>query len=378
LSEPARFPSTVGEDEDSASVLAKNASLTAELLPHWKIIESMAHGTVQGMEYTRHVSPKLGDARVAWKDEYSFEDAHEVVGNIAQNFASFWEMQCQQIKDDLVKMDKTGTGRVRLSDFYAANLDGEWRFGESEAYLRELGALDETSSWRGKQVVIPNYLQGASNCIVSRPNYLVCCINECEDILGEVEAAAGAPVADPTEIMGLISNMSGYDDIRIKLDKSQKTQLARIAETHGGKVPLHGRLFAQWLHYVFPRECPFPHKVGTATANTPGEFGDNHLATDEEIKHHAKKKKSQQPAPEETTEDLQWMSQWSEEEELLTDYSKHLRAPWDIRGGLARLAATVGGIGALLIAVLWANGAITMPTTSSSSQDASYYKAHFV
>ena len=22
-------------------------------------------------------------------------------------------------------------------------------------------------------------------------------------------------------------------------------------------VPLHGRLFSQWLHYVFPRECAF-------------------------------------------------------------------------------------------------------------------------
>ena len=37
--------------------------------------------------------------------------------------------------------------------------DKEWRFGESEEYLRQLGALDETSPWIGKQVMIPNYLQ---------------------------------------------------------------------------------------------------------------------------------------------------------------------------------------------------------------------------
>merc|ERR1719281_2166442 len=24
-------------------------------------------------------------------------------------------------------------------------------------------------------------------------------------------------------------------------------------------VQLHGRLFAQWLHYAFPHECPYPH-----------------------------------------------------------------------------------------------------------------------
>jgi len=28
-------------------------------------------------------------------------------------------------------------------------------------------------------------------------------------------------------------------------------------------VPLHGRLFAQWLHHAYPRECPYPHVAGT-------------------------------------------------------------------------------------------------------------------
>merc|ERR1740123_195247 len=116
------------------------------------------------------------------------------------------------IKSSLVALDKTGTGRVSLSDFYGANADGEWRFGESESYLRELGALDESSAWRGKQVIIPNYLQGTSNCIVSTQNYLVCCINECEEILGEIEAAVGAPVAQPDNILELIQNTTNYDD----------------------------------------------------------------------------------------------------------------------------------------------------------------------
>jgi len=299
-----------------------------------------------------------------------------VVGNIAQNFASFWEMQCQQIKEDLIDMDKKGTGRVRLADFYAANLDGEWRFGESEAYLRELGALDESSSWRGKQVVISNYLQGANNCIVTRPNYLVCCINECEDILGDIEAAIGAPVADPATVMTLISNMTSYDDIPVMLDNSQKTQLARIAETHGGKVPLHGRLFAQWLHYIFPRECPFPHKVGSASASTPSEFGDNFIANEEEVKQHAKNAKKKVTT--EMADDMQWMSQWSEEEELLTDYSKHLRAPWELPFGLKGLAAAVGGAGLIFIALLWVNGAIALPMSSRMFDDSAHCKAHFV
>jgi hypothetical protein len=59
----------------------------------------------------------------------------------------------------------SGTGRVPLSKFYGKSItDAEWRFGESESYLRERGALDETSARLGQQVIIPNYIQGASNC----------------------------------------------------------------------------------------------------------------------------------------------------------------------------------------------------------------------
>ncbi len=39
-------------------------------------------------------------------------------------------------------------------------------------------------------------------------------------------------------------------------------QLQKVAESHGGRVPLHGRLFAQWMHYAFLREYPFHHKAG--------------------------------------------------------------------------------------------------------------------
>lgn len=43
----------------------------------------------------------------------------------------------------------------------------------------------------------------------------------------------------------------------VSADLSSK--LHSIAEHNAGEVPLHGRLFAQWLHLAFPHECPFPH-----------------------------------------------------------------------------------------------------------------------
>merc|ERR1719316_223391 len=112
------------------------------------------------------------------------------------------------MKSQLIDMDKHNTGRVPLAKFYNTAINSDWRFGESEAYLRELGALDETSSWMGPQVIIPNYLQATSNCIVSTPHYLVCCVAECETLMGEIETAIDAPTALPSKIVDVIATMT--------------------------------------------------------------------------------------------------------------------------------------------------------------------------
>jgi hypothetical protein len=49
-------------------------------------------------------------------------------------------------------------------------------------------------------------------------------------------------------------------------------RLQEVADRNHGQVPLHGRLFAQWMHHAFPRECPYPNEAGTATPLTPDEW----------------------------------------------------------------------------------------------------------
>jgi hypothetical protein len=318
----------IGDDQRAIRLLLANRTLIQMVMPKWNDVKGFVDGIVKGMEFAAQRNSKRGHAQAAMLSHYSFDDAHDAVGDITRTFASFWENECQLIKESLVAIDKRGTGRVSLKDFYGANADGEWRFGESEAYLRELGALDESSPWLGKQVIIPNYLQGASNCIVSTKHYLVCCVHECEAVLNEVEDAVGAPVAAPEQILPLVGNMTNFDDEPPKLDDALRAQLLKIAETHGGKVPLHGRLFAQWLHYVFPRECPFPHKAGAHKAVSPQQYGQGYIASDDEVSTHAAERNASAPMLAEH-EEVQWMSQWSEEEELHTDYALQLRAPWD-------------------------------------------------
>jgi hypothetical protein len=263
--------------------------------------------------------------------KYSFQDAHRIVGGITRSFQSFWQSECETMKDALVSMDVRKTGRVPLSKFYNTAVNTDWRFGESEQYLRELGALDESSKWLGPQVIIPNYLQATSNCIVSTMHYHVCCVNECESLLGEIEVAINAPTALPSDILTVVGTMSIPtlldDDSSPHVDKGLVSQLEQIAKKHGGMVPLHGRLFAQWLHYVFPRECPFPHKVGMVSSVTPLEHGQA-IATAEEMQKHAANASAFDFVDSVSEEELQWMSQWSAEEELMVDYSSELGRSW--------------------------------------------------
>ena len=131
-------------------------------------------------------------------------------------------------------------------------------------------------------------------------------------------------------------------------------QLHRIADAHGGRVPLHGRLFAQWLHYAFPRECPFPHKVGAFNAHTltPHSFGKEYIASKSEMISHVE---SAEAAADSTEHDEAWMSQWSEEEELFADYTGQLQAPWETRGfGLKFLAL----FAIVAVALLWLSGVV--------------------
>merc|ERR1719301_464105 len=104
-------------------------------------------------------------------------------------------------------MEEPGTGRVRLSEFYKPALGGQWQFQESVAYLRQLGALDETDAEKPR-VIIANYISSASNCIASSNFYSVCCMDECESLLGHLEREIAAPEAPSSHVAKLVSELS--------------------------------------------------------------------------------------------------------------------------------------------------------------------------
>merc|ERR1719330_1457846 len=93
--------------------------------------------------------------------------------------------------------------------------------------------------------------------------------------MGHLERAIAAPTATPGRIAELVAGLrSDSVDAPRNLSASLMSRLGEIADHHDGLVPLHGRLFAQWMHHAYPLECPYPHAAGTAQPLTPDEWMD--------------------------------------------------------------------------------------------------------
>jgi len=244
------------DQEVSTKEIKKAKKLYAnieKIFPSWPV-------TKQWMEEVFHsVAPK--------RDYLYFGDVESVVSEIGERYGDYEDIECKQFKDWLVAVEDTGVGgagRVRMSDFYGQALNnGKWQFSESIGYLRELGALDESDA-SNPRLIIPNYVQAQSNCIQTSAYYSVCCQDECEGILGRLEELVSAPEASPSTLLSMIPMIASASMPSGRtLSPWLHQRLDEVASHHGGLVPLHGRLFAQWLHYAYPRECSFPHAAGS-------------------------------------------------------------------------------------------------------------------
>merc|ERR1719198_929704 len=299
-------------------------------------------------KFVREVRQKLAQE----EQDISFALLVKIAETIGEQFGKFQDAECKGLKAALVKMEDRGTGRVRLSNFYkpAANgADGSWQFQESVGYLRQVGAMDESSSDEPR-VMLANYLTSQANCIASSDYYSVCCIDECEDLFAHLEKEIAAPEATPERIAELISTLpSSSVSAPRALSATLRARLNDIAASHGGKVQLHGRLFAQWMHHAYPRECAFPHMSGTTSQQKPEAWtegsGLHAVATEEELAQFTSSSTSSQL---EHVEDVHDLMMWSHEEELLIVKAA---APGSMMGG-SSLSLASGGRGAILFAAI--------------------------
>merc|ERR1719163_2611591 len=260
--------------------------------------------------------------------QYSFETVSQITEVMTHGYGKWQNAECREMKAALMDLDPSGTGRVPLSNFYSQPTDAVFTFSESVDYLRQTGALDETGRG-GPAVLIPNYLAGPTNCIASSSYYSVCCMNECEGLMNEIEHKIQAPKASPERLLGLVGNLSSSTvDGPRTFPSALKEKLHAIASHHEGEVPIHGRFFAQRLHFAFPNECPYPQITENAAVLTPSQWLDAKVwtASENERQQHIEVNNTT------ATEEVPFMSQWSDDEVLPVLEPQKAR-----RGALARL-----------------------------------------
>jgi len=270
--------------------------------------------------------------------ELTFEHNARFLHTIQEHYDSYQNLECQALKSALVEMEHEGTGRVRLNKFYVGGLDGDWKFTESTDYLRNLGVLDETNP-DIPTVVIPNYLTSQTNCVSSSKFYSVCCSDECEGLMLHVESRLEQPRASPAEIIATVSSLPS-DTVAAPRNLSAVlvTRLDSIAAMHDGLVPLHGRLFAQWMHHTYPRECPFPHMAGAISPITPDEWITNMGSVEATMEDMLRHNRTFDEAEDIFAVDTM---PWTMEEELVAQYETGKNEPLGVWGTLRTVMAVV-------------------------------------
>jgi len=272
-------------------------------------VQDLRH--VHQLEQQSHLNPFV-------KRTVTFDDYASFALQFGHRFGAFQNLECHTLKRKLVEMENAGSGRVLLSRFYSNALAGEWEFMESVEYLRNQGALDETDP-DSPSVVIPNYITSRMNCLTASEFYAVCCLNECDELLAHIETQVASPSTDAAHIADIVARLqSDTVDAPRNLSATLLTRLSEISKTHSGQVPLHGRLFAQWMHHAYPRECPFPHISGSVKPMYPQEWletmGEALLEVSQEVmEEHASRLSHASMRP--------VVLPWSTDEELLSERS---------------------------------------------------------
>jgi hypothetical protein len=140
----------------------------------------------------------------AFVDGLNYSTVERIVGEFGEQFGQFQNTECISLKESLLGIeDGAGSGRVRLSDFYKLGLNDMPQLTESLEFLRQMGVLDESNP-KDPHVIIANYVNSQSNCLASASFYSICCIDECDQLLGHLEKEISSPTASPEQIVELV------------------------------------------------------------------------------------------------------------------------------------------------------------------------------
>mmetsp|Transcript_83989 Transcript_83989/g.211781 ORF Transcript_83989/g.211781 Transcript_83989/m.211781 type:complete len:581 (-) Transcript_83989:169-1911(-) len=200
----------------------------------------------------------------------SYPSMVHLVEQVIDGYGLFQDLQCRELKNAMMDLEtqERNDGRVLLANFYRPYMQGTHQFFvERPEYLKALGSLDDSDP-KQPSVIVPNYLYGRSFCVGTENGFQsFCCVDQCNVLMETLERSIAHPVASPSLIAELVAALPTETVAAPRnLSISLRHKLDKIAEANGGHVPLHGRLFSQWLHHAFPNECPQPRAPGVTEA----------------------------------------------------------------------------------------------------------------
>eukprot|EP00930_Biecheleria_cincta_P099141 TRINITY_DN90787_c0_g1_i1.p1 TRINITY_DN90787_c0_g1~~TRINITY_DN90787_c0_g1_i1.p1 ORF type:complete len:530 (+),score=102.21 TRINITY_DN90787_c0_g1_i1:61-1650(+) len=207
----------------------------------WPNINSFIHGEVAKRKAKRA------------SGELTFEDVSEAADQVLLNFQEVSGAMCRDMEKTFTALHGGMNGSVRHADLINSELGSLFR--EPKEYLVSLGALDETLP-DGPHLLMPNYMLGPSNCDGTTSFYDLCCPNDCEAHKMQLERAlmeAGNPLESVKTVVQQRLASTIPDDLL--------KHLHSLVQANQGQLLIHGRGFAEWLHKVFPRECPKPREA---------------------------------------------------------------------------------------------------------------------
>jgi len=183
---------------------------------------------------------------------------------------------CDEMKKIMVANDLNRDGRLYMHEFYHMGESQRHEFVEHEDLLRYSGSLDTTGEI--PTVIIPNYIGSYTNCIGGSNTYTFCCKDECELFFTRIEKYIRAPNALPSDILHVVETTLVGDHLLHTVPAELRIRLQNIAGQNRGYVPIYGRLFAQWLHYLYPQHCRYPEyqpidQMSVTTKNYGDKYG---------------------------------------------------------------------------------------------------------
>jgi len=287
---------------------------------NWHDVRMYVQDTVKNVEYMQKDVRNPFAASV-----YSFEKVAHIAKYLIQGYGRVQDAECRGMTQALAQLDPEGTGRIPLHIFYSQPHTADYQFKETAYYLQQVGAMDEGGGV--PSVRIANYVQGPSNCMAHSSYYSVCCLVACDGLTRDLEGSIRAPQVLPEQLLLLVGNLSSPSiDAPREISPGLVSKLHTIADRHEGMVPLHSRLFAQWMHLVFPQECPFPHLSVDPVVMTPNHWhGGGIAAKDLRVKPEDKKRLIEESARM-SAELPAWdpvVMEWSEEEVLFLQETPH-------------------------------------------------------